>query len=224
MLYVTGDTHGDINRFRKIEKTDNISICQGDYLIICGDFGFIFDDDDVEKELIDELERLHYTVLWVDGNHENFKAINKYPVELWNGGKIHRIRRNVLHLMRGQMFVIDGYKIFTMGGAYSIDRYLRQKNISYWEEELPVDEEYKEAVRNLCAHDKKADIIISHTAPKEIIRMMGYYPDRHDEELTGFLEWVMHECEFKKWYFGHWHEDRVIADRFIALYFGIEKV
>lgn len=224
MIYVTGDTHGDINRFRQTEKNGNISICHGDYLIICGDFGFIFDDDDVEKEWLNELEHLSYTILWIDGNHENFRAINKYPVELWNGGKIHRIRKNILHLMRGQVFVVEGYKIFTMGGAYSIDRYLRQEDVSYWKEELPTDEEYKEAVLNLYSNDKKVDIIISHTAPKEIIRMMGYYPDRHDEELTGFLEWVMHECKYNKWYFGHWHEDRVIADNFIALYFEIEKV
>ncbi len=224
MIYVTGDTHGDINRFRQIDKNGNVSICHGDYLIICGDFGFIFDDDDGEKEWLNELEHLPYTILWVDGNHENFKAINKYPVELWNGGKIHRIRKNILHLMRGQVFVVEGYKIFTMGGAYSIDRYLRQEDVSYWKEELPTDKEYKEAVLNLYANDKKVDIIISHTAPKEIIRMMGYYPDRHDEELTGFLEWVMHECKYNKWYFGHWHEDRVIADKFIALYFEIEKV
>lgn len=101
-----------------------VSICSKDNLIICRDFGFIFDDDDVEKEWLAELEHLPYIILWIDGNHENFKAINKYPVELWNGGKIHRIRKNILHLMRGQIFVVDGYKIFTMGRDYSIDVYL----------------------------------------------------------------------------------------------------
>ena len=37
MIYVTGDLHGDMNRLRMIEKT----LAEGDYLIICGDFGFI---------------------------------------------------------------------------------------------------------------------------------------------------------------------------------------
>ena len=46
-----------------------------------------------------------------------------------------------------------------------------------------------------------------YTAPREIIRMMGYYPTQDDLELTGFLEWIAHECKFGLWCFGHFHED-----------------
>ena len=68
------------------------------------------------------------------------------------------------------------------------------------------------------------DIIVSHTAPREIIRRMGKYPDKHDLELTGFLEWVMYEVKFQKWYFGHWHFDRPVGEKFRALWFDVEKV
>ncbi|MGN1169653.1 MAG: metallophosphoesterase [Acutalibacteraceae bacterium] len=224
MIYVTGDTHGNINRFKEVDMHGKYTLTEDDYLIICGDFGFVFLEDNEEKEWLDELEQKPYTILWVDGNHENFKALYNYPNEIWNGGRIHRIRKNILHLMRGQVFNIEGKSFFTMGGAYSIDRYMRTKNLSYWDEELPDNSEYREAVQNLSEHNNETDYIITHTAPREIIRRMGRYPDSHDMELTGFFDWIMCECKFKHWYFGHWHEDADIGDRHTAVYHNLIKL
>lgn len=225
MIYVTGDMHGDINRFSDTFLPNESEWSENDYLIICGDFGFIFFDDEREKKQLDLLEKKPYTILWVDGNHECFPAIFKYPVEIWNGGKTHKIRKNIRHLMRGQCFTIEGKKFFTMGGAYSIDRAFREKNVSYWDAEIPNNEEYKEASDTIFANDKKFDYIISHTAPKEIIWRLGYYPDPHDAELAGYLEWIMYYSEFKKWFFGHFHEDETLLDgKFRALYYDVERI
>ena len=214
MIYITGDTHGDIKRFTTMEFMHDIKFNPEDYLIVCGDFGFIFCDDEYEKMLLNELEKAKPTILWIDGNHENFNVINderRYSVEEWHGGKVHRIRKNILHLMRGQVFELEGKKVFTMGGAYSVDRFMRDKNISYWEQELPSAEEYAEARKNLAAHNNKVDIILTHTAPFKVIteKLTSDYNDG-DEELTKFLDEVMNECEFDQWYFGHWHEDRAL--------------
>ena len=222
MIYITGDTHGDIGRMDIPFIPEEITA--GDYLIICGDFGFIFFDNETESRVLDTLAEKPFTLLFIDGNHENFKALNSYPVEKWNGGKVHRMRKNILHLMRGQVFTIEGKTFFTMGGAYSIDRYRRRKDISYWEEELPSKEEYAEATANIMAHNKKFDYVITHTIPRRIIGLMGYYPDPHDMELTGFLEWVMYECSYKHWYFGHFHEDNKVTDKFTALYYDIIEI
>ena len=60
--------------------------------------------------------------MFVDGNHENYTRLyNDYPVEEWNGGKVHRIRDSVIHLMRGEIYDIDNKKIFVFGGAFSHD-------------------------------------------------------------------------------------------------------
>lgn len=224
MIYITGDTHGDIGRFNDLNMQGESSWTKDDYLIICGDFGFIFYNNNEEKLKLDELEKKPYTILWADGNHENFKALNDYPTEIWHGGKVHRIRKNILHLMRGQIFDIEDKSFFIMGGAYSIDRYMRTKDLSYWEEEIPTDAEYKETTKNLTACNKEMDYIITHTAPREIVRRMGYYPDVHDMELTGYLEWIMYECKYKHWFFGHWHEDRAIGENFTALFFDVVKI
>ncbi len=225
MIYITGDTHGDQNRFFDLQNNHGEATwTNDDYLIVCGDFGYIFFNDASENAFLDELEQKPYTICFLDGNHENFPAIFSYPEEQWNGGRIHRIRKNIIHLMRSQVFEIDGHTFFTMGGGYSIDRYMRRLNESYWEEELPSDAEYKEAIANLKKHDMQVDFMLSHTAPKEIVLRMGYHPDPHEWELEGFLEYLMYEVRFKRWYIGHWHEDREILDKYTALWFNCVKL
>lgn len=223
MIKVTGDTHGDPVRFIENNMGDN-EWTSDDYLIVCGDFGYIFRNNESEREFLDYLETKPYTICFCDGNHENFPAIYSYPKEKWNGGYVHRIRKNVLHLMRGQVFEIDGKKVFSMGGAYSIDRYVRKLNFSYWEEEIPNNQEYHEATQNLRENNDEVDIIISHTAPREIIRRMGKYPDVHDMELTGFLEWIMYQIKYQHWYFGHWHLDQTFDEKHTAVYFNVHSI
>ena len=74
-----------------------------------------------ETMLLDWLDCKSFTTLFVDGNHENFDRLYDYPVENWHGGKVHKIRPSVIHLMRGQVFDIDDRSIFTFGGASSHD-------------------------------------------------------------------------------------------------------
>ena len=51
MIHITGDFHGDINRFNKCFIPDEPTWGEGDYLIICGDFGFLFLDNEDEQFL-----------------------------------------------------------------------------------------------------------------------------------------------------------------------------
>jgi len=209
-MLITGDTHGYRERFQAILSQAK----PNEIIIVCGDCGLLFFDNITEYNFLNQLEKEPFTICFCDGNHENFPAINRYPCEEWNGGKVHRIRNNVLHLMRGQVFTIEDKKIFVMGGAFSTDRYRRQKGISWWDEELPKNEEYTEATKNLKENDFSVDYIISHTAPHEIIRKMGENPDfAKDAELTGFFEWIRHEVTYRQWFFGHWHIDRQIDEK-----------
>ena len=82
-----------------------------DYVIICGDFGGVW----TFEEELDWLNNKNFTTLFVDGNHENYTRLYDYPVEEWHGGKVHKIRDSVLHLIRGEIFDIDNKKIFAFG-------------------------------------------------------------------------------------------------------------
>ena len=68
------------------------------------------------------------------------------------------------------------------------------------------------------------DYIITHTLPREMILRLGKYPDAHDMELTGFLEWIMYEVDFKHWYCGHWHDDKELNDQFTILWFDVKEL
>lgn len=124
MIYITGDTHSDFNRFiiEKIPIQEEMT--KNDYVIICGDFGGVwsFEGESCrEKEALDWLNNKNFTTLFVDGNHENYTRLYNYPEEEWHGGKIHKIRDSVFHLIRGEIFDIDGKSIFAFGGAKSHD-------------------------------------------------------------------------------------------------------
>lgn len=36
--------------------------------------------------------------------------------------------------------------------------------------------------------------------------------------LTDYLQEISEKCEFKKWYFGHYHENRQVNLQFVLLY------
>ena len=168
---------------------------------------------------------------------DNLEKLNALPVHTWHGGKVHYVRPHVLHLMRGQVFEINGTSFFIMGGAASHDiqdgildpaspgfereywfkrrtrQMFRVKGVSWWPEELPSDEEYEEAVRNLERVNWKVDCILSHCAPTSIQQKLdrSYTPDR----LTDFLQMVKRRCEFSYWFLGHYHRNCVVDDHFI---------
>ena len=219
MIYITGDTHGEKQRFLQLEKEKKLT--EKDIVIVCGDFGFVFFNDRSETRILDSLEKKPYHICFIDGNHERFPTIYSYPEELWCGGRVHRLRKNILHLMRGQVFTVEGKKIFTMGGAYSVDRCMRELNVSYWEEELPNELEYVEAIRNLERNGNRVDIVLTHTCPVSVIRELGYENDEHDIELTSFLERLKDEIKYSRWYFGHWHMDKRINEKFRAVYYNV---
>ena len=225
MLFVTGDTHGDHDRFFK----ENEKPGAGDTLIICGDFGYLFSGSKREQEYLNTLTSLPYQILFVDGNHENFDLLETYPVQKWCGGKVHMLRQDkhgipkVIHLMRGQVFEMKGKKIFTFGGAYSIDKYRRNLGVSWWSQEMPTDEEMQEAIKNLKRHHFQVDYIVTHTAPEDTMtRFHPYHPE--EQRLNNFLEWVRENTAYSHWYFGHLHQDKDLWRNQSVLYQEIRNM
>ena len=167
-IVITGDTHGtfDIEKVVRYFNEHEDEYTRDDYLIICGDVGICGFSAAYEANTRAVFRSLPVTTLFIDGNHENFEQLNSYVVEQWNGGKVHIIEDNMIHLMRGQIFTIDGLKFFTFGGAYSIDKMSRAEGISWFPEEIPSREEYEEGWANLGKEDFQVDYILTHTAPR----------------------------------------------------------
>lgn len=222
--YITGDTHGEYMRFTDGRPEGEETWNENDRLIVAGDFGFVYRGDRIESAQLDELSRKPYDICFVDGNHECFPKINEYPIVDYHGAKAHRIRKNVFHLIRGNIYKFDDKTFWVMGGGYSSDRHRRRLGIDYWNEEMPSSEEYKHAASTIKEAGMKVDYIITHTAPTNIIRKMGLEADMHERELNGFLEWIEHEVQFKHWFFGHFHQDVNICSKFSALWKNVQTV
>lgn len=249
MIFITGDTHSDFTRFSTHAFPEQREMTKNDYVIICGDFGGVWDQEESqnEKYWFDWLENKPFTTLFVDGNHENFDRLYNYPVELWNGGNIHRIRPSIIHLMRGQVFVVEGKKIFTFGGASSHDidggilskedpefekkkkqlnrEYIsyRVNHISWWEHELPTEEEMEEGRRNLAACDDMVDFIITHCCSSSTQAILSgglYKPD----VITNYLEEIKQKIQYKKWFFGHYHYNKNVSAEEILIYEQLVRI
>lgn len=282
MIYVTGDTHGptplglhSVDGFGKRLNKENFpeqkEMTRDDYVIICGDFGGIWNYDSryddmrsafknkvclsqgeskEEKYWLDWLEKKPFTVLFCDGNHENFDRLcSAYPEVEFCGGRVHQIRENVFHLMRGYVFVLNSLSFFIFGGARSHDisggilrpyEYVSEKefkaaykelrdygslfrvdHISWWKDELPSEEEMERGLQNLSSHDWCVDFVISHCAPTSIATLAGY---SDKDKLTQYLEKVNEKLAFRKWFFGHYHGNRQLLGRYIMLYEQIIQI
>ncbi|MDD7515282.1 metallophosphoesterase family protein [Ruminococcus flavefaciens] len=213
MIYVTGDTHGDITRFKSPEMK---KVSRGDTLIIAGDFGFLWDNSKQEKAALKKLTEKGFTIAFLDGCHENFDMLEKYPTEEWKGGKIHRIAPNIVHLLRGQVYTIEKRKIFTFGGGHSQDIEFRRDN-DWWEREQPTHEEIMEGIANLRANSYDVDYIITHEPPASLKECLVV--DVFERlEVHAFFEDIIKTCKYKKWFFGKCHIDKHIPIKFFAVF------
>ncbi|MDD6170098.1 MAG: metallophosphoesterase [Lachnospiraceae bacterium] len=216
-IYLAGDTHEliDIDKVMNYFEEDSLTEkCSKDkdYLIILGDCGAVWDGEENDKEVQHLLNSLPVTVLYVDGNHENFDLLNEYPECEWHGGLVHMISDSIYHLMRGQVFDIEGKKIFTFGGGNSIDKAWRTPKVSWWPEEMPSQDEYEEGLRNLERVNNKVDYILTHTCPQGVVYEMIYDYKEGEEELQMYLQRIAGSVDFKDWYFGHFHMDEDVEN------------
>ncbi|KOY66336.1 metallophosphoesterase family protein [Clostridium sporogenes] len=229
MIFVTGDTHfpRDIEKLNELNFTEYKNLTKKDYVIITGDFGAIWDNSKEELYWREWLNNKPWTTLFVDGNHENFNLLNSYKVEEWHGGKVHFITENIIHLMRGQVFNINGLKFWTMGGATSTDKENRQEYISWWKEEIPDSSEMKEGLDNLQKHNNEVDYILTHTCSsstlQDITKIYGFQP-KPEENLNKYLKIIEEKVDFKHWYFGHFHEDIEIDSKHTLLFEKIIRI
>ncbi|PWM21555.1 MAG: hypothetical protein DBX97_01935 [Collinsella tanakaei] len=214
MIYVTGDTHGDISRF---ETGKAKRLKKGDTLIVCGDFGFLWDGSEKEEKLRNRLQKKKYTILFVDGSHENYDMLAKYPVTEWNGGKVQQIGSNLYHLLRAQVFSIEGKKIFTFGGGESEDRQMYADTGLWWPQEMPSLEEMQEGVQNLKKNDMQVDYIITHY-PAPRMKTLHDLANLEKNQLDMFFEQIARQVTFQGWFFGSLHLDRKITNTYSCVF------
>ena len=249
MIYITGDCHGNFGRFTKRQRIKlPFSPGKNDYVIVCGDLGLLWAKDKEFEYNLKWLSSLPFTLLWVQGNHENYNMIAEYPVEMWNGGKVrHIVRDSIILLERGQVFHMEGKSFFTFGGASSHDiqggildrtspdfrknkkRAIRSglpyriRNESWWEQELPSEVEMQEGRKNLSRVDYSVDYVISHclsdSMQDELEDYYGGGPRLYEQDvLTNYFDELEGKLQYRVWFCGHYHVNLWLDEKHMILY------
>lgn len=223
MVYITGDIHGDISFFKnpKLKK-----LTEDDTLIVCGDFGFLWNRSEKEKKTLEVLKKKKYTICFVDGTHENYDILNSYKPYRYKGGNAHKIAPNIYHLLRGEIFTFDKKTFFCMGGGESADIEMRTEGESWWKEEMPSADELMNGAQNLKDAEYQVDYVITHEAPalaKDFIRLHTNQ-EMHLTPLNTYLQELMKSVEYNHWFFGSLHMDINISKKMTAVFNDIIKI
>ena len=253
-VFVTGDIHGAPQRLKVDMFPEQKEMSKNDFVIILGDFGLVWDYRGENKEegyWLDWLDQKPFTTLFIDGNHDNFDRLYSYPVEDWHGGMVHFIRPSVIHLMRGQIFLIQDNTFFAFGGASSHDisdgileiddpdfklkikklirnpdALCRINHISWWKRELPTEEEMNCGLKNLDKENYKVDYILTHSPYTSLLKQMDGGAGLYQKDiLTDYLEKIRQTVDYKHWFFGHMHlNQNFYGERSSCLYDQIMKI
>jgi len=260
MIYITGDKHADARGEMRYMNADNFpaqrEMTKEDYVIICGDFGFCWAKEETKEERywLNWLEDRNFTTLFIDGNHENHDRLDSYPVEEWHGGKVHKIRPSVIHLMRGQVFEIEGKTFATMGGAPShdiqdgvfdpADYKTRQDMIEAiarlerskggWQYALYriKGESWWEREQPSSAewHEwyknlDRYDFKVDYVLTHEApASVVPFISIFNATDMSDTLERFRQCIDYKHWFFAHYHQDKMINDKESLVYTKLHRI
>lgn len=220
MICVTGDMHGDLSRFKdkKIKK-----LKKGDFLIVCGDFGFVWDGSKREKRILKKIGKKRFYTLFVEGCHENYDLLDEYPEEEFCGGKVSVISGRLMRLRRGNMFDLQGNKFFAFGGGQTKEIDIRRESNTWFEQELPSAAELRNSINVLKENGNEADYIITHEPPATMKEFLGFEV-RQISHMHTFFDAIKNEVKFTKWFFGKAHKNKVIPPKYHCLFDEVVQI
>lgn len=185
-ILLIGDVHGKIDQYWKILQKNN-----GIKSIQLGDFGFKKEHNWHLQNIDSEQHKICF------GNHDDYTFLNE-PYSL------------------GNYSFDEENSLFSIRGAFSIDKFYRSENISWWSNEELNNSEMQEAIDSYI--ENKPKIVISHDCPNIVRKtFFGIF----DKSLTSNgMQIMLDSHKPDLWIFGHHHEhaDKVIeGTRFICL-------
>ena len=214
MFYLTGDTHRKFSRIKEFLKYDFFHTID-DVIIILGDVGINYYGDygkPNDYELKEELSKLKVTLFCIYGNHEKRpENINSYKEKEWRGGVVYWEPEfpNLIFAKDGEIYDFDGNRCIVIGGAHSIDKEYRIKDVDWWADEQPSDKIKARVEERLAKENWKVDVVLSHTCPYKFMPNHALMPDDwgfdFDNSTEHWLDTIKNRLTYNKWYCGHFH-------------------
>ena len=214
---VTGDTHGDMHRFKKYpyERDGNTAV------IILGDSGVNYFLSLRDRRVKHELQDSGYLYYLVRGNHEA-RPEDVADIELTNdllvGNEVYVEPEfpAIRYLKDGGIYNFNGHKTLVIGGAYSVDKWYRLSRNLIWHKNEQLTGEEKEKIYE-TVKGQDFDFVFTHTCPYSWIPTDLFIPginqDTVDNSTELWLDDIKEAINYKVWLFGHYHADRVERPR-----------
>lgn len=224
MIFITGDKHSEFHSVRDFCRKWNTR--REDVLIVLGDAGINYFQDARDVELKLELAQLPITLFCIHGNHElRPERLPGYQSQEAFGGTVfvEPDYPNLLFPEDGALYQIGTQKTLVIGGAYSVDKYLRLKRRWHWfEDEQPSEAIKARTERALEAAQWQVDTVLSHTCPSSQVPVEKVSPlaseyGTIDTSTEDWLETIRQRLTFNRWYAGHFHVD-YCRDQFTFLF------
>lgn len=213
MIYITGDTHGDID-YKKLLALKEKELSYDDYLIICGDAGICWSPKSFPY-FLDLYRDIGCTIIFVDGNHENFDMLEQAPLVEFKGALMHRVDNHIFHVLRGEIMTIENKTFLCLGGACSIDKIYRTPHQSWWPQEEINQHDIDNAICNLEKTNNKVDYVITHCCDTKTVLSAFYFKRDICTDQLMFIDKIVN---YKHWFFAHYHYDRIIDTNKTCLY------
>lgn len=249
-IFITGDKHGDFIDIpffcKKFDTTKE------DILIILGDAGInywisdlkpedktellLYEDGNGSKKLKQDLCKLPITFFCIHGNHEaRADTILGYTKSIFCGAPAYKQKEydNIYFAIDGEIYTFNEKEYIVIGGAYSIDKEYRlgKQKSGYPGYKWFADEQPSVAIKT-CVEEKLKEKdwtiygLLTHTCPKKYMprdMFLTHFTFKEDNSTEEWLENVEETVNYKIWYFGHFHTDRIV-DKMHILFEGIEEL
>lgn len=202
-LMVTGPVYDDADFERIRENPEVAGSEKSDYLIILGGCGITAPRRDREAEIA-RFRDLPCSVLFLDGERDDYDFLDDHPAYPWNGGLAQTVSRGIMRLCRGQVFTIDGLRILTFGGCTTEGRDDVGKYWDWWPDQDPSQEDIDTAISNA---GESVDYILSCDCPTSWRRPMGLKGSTPSSEAAEAILW---NVRYGTWLFGNLGRDAVV--------------
>lgn len=147
------------------------------------------------------------------GNHCNYEAIEKLPIDTVFGAPVRRVSNSIVIAETSNIYNLCGKKCLVVNGADSHDKAFRKEGVSWWAQERITQNDINKALISLAQHGNEVDFIFSHTGGTEVNRMLGFKPTHSDF----MLDRILNTADYDHAYCGHYHVDR-LCDKSRILY------
>ncbi len=214
MICIISDTHGDYSRFshKKIKR-----LGKNDFLIICGDFGFVWDGSPKELSVLKKIGSKKYTTLFITGSHDNYDLLDSCPETDFCGGRARIVSKRLYMLKSGYIFNIDGHSLFAFGGGGSDADIIAE---STEKQEHTYESDFELGIRHLEEADNIIDYIITHEPPASIAQFLdnSIAAEISLNSLNIYFDKIKGNVVFKMWFFGKLHRNKLVPPRYMAVF------